>query len=53
MSEKDVLCPICGEAVNPNWFVEDEKGRRVHVHCYTIKDMREVPKDPSPPKGDT
>ena len=51
MTEKDVLCPICGEAVNPDWCIEDG-GVKFHVHCYTMN-RKEVPKDRKPPKSET
>jgi hypothetical protein len=52
MTEKDVLCPICGEAVNPDWCLQDGKGAKYHVHCYTLC-KKEVPEDTEPPKGGT
>ena len=51
MSEKDVLCPICGEAVNPNWCVKDGKGRLIHVPCYVVNQEKEVPKTPPDSKA--
>jgi hypothetical protein len=49
MTEKDVLCPICGEVVNPDWCLEDGKGVKFHVHCYTLN-RKEVPQDTEPRK---
>lgn len=49
MNEKDVLCPIFGEAVNADWFLEDGQGVKFHVHCYTLN-KKEVPEEP--PKSD-
>jgi hypothetical protein len=49
MSEKDVLCPICGEAVNPNWFVKDGQGRKLHVHCFVLNLKKELPEHPQQP----
>lgn len=50
MTEKDVLCPICGEAANPDWCLEDGQGAKYHVHCYTLC-KKEEPEEP--PKTDT
>jgi hypothetical protein len=48
MTAEDILCPLCGGAVELDAFTQDEHGLAVHVLCYTLKKqgMRSDPPQP-------
>jgi hypothetical protein len=49
MTAEDILCPLCGGAVDLDAFTQDEHGLAVHVLCYTLKKqgMRSDPPQPN------
>jgi hypothetical protein len=49
MTAEDILCPLCGGAVDLDDFTQDEHGLAVHVLCYTLK-KQGMRSDPLPPK---
>lgn len=37
MAANDILCPICGGAIDLKEFTTDEHGLAVHIVCLTLK----------------
>lgn len=37
MAADDILCPICGRAIDLKEFATDEHGLAVHIVCLTLK----------------
>lgn len=49
MAPNEILCPICGGAIDLREFTTDEHGLAVHIVCLTLK-KQGMPAHPSPPK---
>jgi hypothetical protein len=49
MAPNDILCPICGGAIDLTEFTTDEHGLAVHIVCLTLK-KQGMPAHPPPKK---